>query len=84
MAAKTVAGIATCFISSSGFLPSLSTLGRPLAIIFALHYMVRMVLLLAAGAVAMSTKDDKRRKASVEIARAICRSSSRAPRLPGG
>jgi hypothetical protein len=83
MAPKTPAGVAAYVICSSGFLPHLTAVGRPLAILFAVYYAIKTVVFLAASTVAMCTKDEKRRKACVELVRIVCRGWPRPPRLPG-
>lgn len=56
-----------------GFLPYLAAVGHPLAITVTVYYGIKAVVFLAAGTVAMCTKDDKRREACVEIVRIVCR-----------
>jgi hypothetical protein len=64
-------------------LPYFAAVGRPLAITVTVYYGIKAALFLAAGTVAMCTKDDKRRDACVEIVRVVGRGWPWPPRLPG-
>jgi hypothetical protein len=71
--------VATAVLGRPGFLSYLTTVGRALAITATVYYGIKAVLLLAAGIVAMCTKDEKRREACVEIIRIVCQGWSWTP-----
>jgi hypothetical protein len=75
---------ATAGFLSSGFLPYLAAVGHPLALTVTAYYGIKAAVLLAAGTVAMCTKDDKRREACVEIVRIVCRGWPWPPRPGSG
>src|SRR5690348_9437546 len=64
------------------YLPYLALFGRPLVIAFTLYYVVKAVVLLAAGTVAMHTDNDKRRETCLEIMRIVCPGRPWPPRPP--
>jgi hypothetical protein len=69
-------------VISPEFLPSLADVGRPLAITVTVYYAIKAVVFLLATTVAISTKDEKRRQACVQIVQAVSRGWP-LPRLPG-
>jgi hypothetical protein len=59
-------------VVGSGPVSYLTVVGRPLAAAVAVFYVVRAVVFLVAGMVAVCTKNDNRREACVEIVRVMC------------
>jgi hypothetical protein len=60
-------------VASPGLLPYLLTTSRPLALVVIMYYAVRATVFLLASVVAIYTKDERRRKACLEIVRAVSR-----------
>jgi hypothetical protein len=67
-----------------GLLPYLVDIGHPLAVTVTVYYGIKAAVFVAAGTVAMCTKDDKRREACVEIVRIVCRGWPWPPRTGNG
>jgi hypothetical protein len=57
--------------------------GGVTAISAVLYYLARAIALVVTVSVGLTTRDDKRRAASVAMVNALCRGWPRSPRLPG-
>jgi hypothetical protein len=68
--------------ASPGVLPYLLSDSRPVAVAIIVYYATKAAVFLLASVVGIFTKDEKRRKACLDLAQMICWGWS-LPRLPG-